>query len=688
MPRPVKIDLGTSGVTRRFSPADVLQIDNIQRFAGSGNMFIGSNLGAAEELVVGSATSVTRFLGDTIVDGSETISTNETITGVFSANGNVNLGNNDGDIINLGGGTSDIVNLDADLVLGAGIVTIGSGVADYALDLWLDAVNAAGPALAAYNLNASGTNAGAYAIGVDPALTTNSAATDLMSMLDDFDAAITASAGTLQATYETGNTIDVTSAEGIIEFANDTTADTTTVLSIARAPGSSTAGIGLDVNMGANTTGIGVNLLIAGTGDGIFLNNTGTGAALTVQDGGTDIFDLSGAGAVTLSPTSGQNTTITMAGAGILDITGDTQLVGTLRFTEEAGDPTAVANNGFVYTKDVSAETELFYRDSAGNVVQLTAGGSVNASSDLQSAYEGGNTIDVTSANGTITFTNDNDTDTTTVLSVAKSPDGSTAGLTLSVNAGGNVTGTMVLMNNEGSGAALIVQDTGSDVLNISGAGAVTWTPTSGQNYSLTTAGAGTISLASATGDITLDATAAELILDDVGSSATTLSQSGERVFDQAATGELFDTVTSLLGALNFIARQNEENSTPHSAQFPIENTVVIGAGNVVAASTVSGRVTLNDDNQETRSAVIGIAITGGTGDAGGTVLTRFVTPGNVATVTGATFTPGGAVFAPDGTGNPTQSLAGRVDDDRVTRIGYAITATTFMFIPTMGFTE
>lgn len=43
-----------------------------------------------------------------------------------------------------------------------------------------------------------------------------------------------------------------------------------------------------------------------------------------------------------------------------------------IRLVERASAPPAVANKGFVYTKDVSGATELFYRDSAGNETQLT----------------------------------------------------------------------------------------------------------------------------------------------------------------------------------------------------------------------------------------------------------------------------------------------------------------------------
>lgn len=41
----------------------------------------------------------------------------------------------------------------------------------------------------------------------------------------------------------------------------------------------------------------------------------------------------------------------------------------------ERADPTLVADQGFLYSKDVSAISELFYMDSAGKVVQMTTDG-------------------------------------------------------------------------------------------------------------------------------------------------------------------------------------------------------------------------------------------------------------------------------------------------------------------------
>lgn len=44
---------------------------------------------------------------------------------------------------------------------------------------------------------------------------------------------------------------------------------------------------------------------------------------------------------------------------------------------ERASDPSTTADVGFFYTKDVSGTTEVFYKDAAGNVVQLTTAGRV-----------------------------------------------------------------------------------------------------------------------------------------------------------------------------------------------------------------------------------------------------------------------------------------------------------------------
>ncbi len=51
-----------------------------------------------------------------------------------------------------------------------------------------------------------------------------------------------------------------------------------------------------------------------------------------------------------------------------------------VRLSEQGSDPTAVANKGFVYVKDDGGDTELYYRDDSGNVVQITQDGSLATS--------------------------------------------------------------------------------------------------------------------------------------------------------------------------------------------------------------------------------------------------------------------------------------------------------------------
>lgn len=50
-----------------------------------------------------------------------------------------------------------------------------------------------------------------------------------------------------------------------------------------------------------------------------------------------------------------------------------------LLLAEQGSAPSALANAGWVYSKDVSGRTELFFRDDTGAEVQITSGGAVNA---------------------------------------------------------------------------------------------------------------------------------------------------------------------------------------------------------------------------------------------------------------------------------------------------------------------
>jgi hypothetical protein len=59
-------------------------------------------------------------------------------------------------------------------------------------------------------------------------------------------------------------------------------------------------------------------------------------------------------------------------------------------YLPEISDPTAVTNAGLIYTKDDGGDTELYYRDDSGNIVQLTRDGATLGNTLDQAYDEGG----------------------------------------------------------------------------------------------------------------------------------------------------------------------------------------------------------------------------------------------------------------------------------------------------------
>lgn len=53
----------------------------------------------------------------------------------------------------------------------------------------------------------------------------------------------------------------------------------------------------------------------------------------------------------------------------------DAGLYNYIKFIEQSSNPTSGSNRGFLFTKDVSGVTELYWMDSAGTVIQLTTAG-------------------------------------------------------------------------------------------------------------------------------------------------------------------------------------------------------------------------------------------------------------------------------------------------------------------------
>jgi hypothetical protein len=155
-----------------------------------------------------------------------------------------------------------------------------------------------------------------------------------------------------------------------------------------------------------------VNLDIADLGSGTLaeLNTNVSDATLfdisllddyaTALSLATHIADVANPHEVTLDQSydgsgSGAGRTITAdSGPVIIDASGTDalNLDGYLSLGE-ISDPSALSNTGSIYTKDDSGDTELFYIDDSGNIVQLTLDGAVNAAASgntLNQAYDQG----------------------------------------------------------------------------------------------------------------------------------------------------------------------------------------------------------------------------------------------------------------------------------------------------------
>lgn len=324
------------------------------------------------------------------------------------------------------------------------------------------------------------------------------AATEVQGAIDEIAALV--GSGTLQSAYENGNTIDVSSVEGNLVF------DLTDLVDFI------------------------------------------------VQDGGTDVFVIDGDGGVTIEPSSGSDLDISTSGSGsvivqasgtgdiILDTdSGDIDLSATGNVTIDASGDVDIDAGGGELTFDDIGNSGIRLSQALDRTLVLTGPGelyvgvvsiigALNAAGNsiaggLQTAYNNGNSVDVDAGNGPVIF------------------------------------------NTVGAVQALQVQDGGTTVFEVDAAGGVNIDPTSGQSLVVNTSGLGLIGLTSANtvaiqatnnvtaistgGDVDLDATAGELRLDDVGSWAGTLSQVGDRTLVLTGAGQLYDGITSLIGALN-----------------------------------------------------------------------------------------------------------------------------------------
>ena len=204
----IPLKLGTNGNLARYSTADALDINVISARNTAANITIGANLDATQVVALGNASADVSVLRDLL--------------------------------------------LTRDVLPGAGVGSLGSGTSQYFDQTWLQAVNDNGPDADAYNLRASGTSAGAYAIGVDPSLVAQSSETDLMTMLADMSTAI-AGAGVAQDTLPIENTVAI--AAGDVVALSQTTSGRVALADAVAGAGQNNAVVGIASTGGTGDAG-------------------------------------------------------------------------------------------------------------------------------------------------------------------------------------------------------------------------------------------------------------------------------------------------------------------------------------------------------------------------------------------------------------------------------------------------
>ena len=143
------------------------------------------------------------------------------------------------------------------------------------------------------------------------------------------------------------------------------TIDNNTILKISNTAELYKTGLSVDTNGGtaiiANATAASGGNAIKGTVSG------GNALALHGVANNATSFGVKGESSLGYGGqfTGGTAAIITVSGSG------DIYTEGVIRYSEEP-DPTAVANKGFTYCKDVSGVTELFFMRSDGTTIQLS----------------------------------------------------------------------------------------------------------------------------------------------------------------------------------------------------------------------------------------------------------------------------------------------------------------------------
>ena len=188
---------------------------------------------------------------------------------------------------------------------------------------------------------------------------------------------------------------------------------------------------------------------------------------------------------------------------------------GTLQMLERSAVVTGItATEGRWWVRDDAPNVPMFTDDAGMDWVLNETG-----AADLQEAYEGGSTILVSVGEGGPVAISGTPDDASTLLTLTGGTHaGAIADRMLTVVNNVLTTATAVEINNVGSGSALVVQDDGNTVLDITGAGAVTVTPRLNEDFTVTTTATGNVDINAGT-SVTIDAVFGGISLDATGGS-------------------------------------------------------------------------------------------------------------------------------------------------------------------------
>ena len=349
----------------------------------------------------------------------------------------------------------------------------------------------------------------------------------------------------LQVAYEAGNTITTSGAEGNVTIAGTETMVVTTSGGIDLDTALDFDGTSFDVQMtGSNgfsidgtaasnvsVTAGNLDLATLTSGD----VNVSSAAALDLDATTTvtiDTADASDASANDIALTAGSSTAGTNAGASILLTTGDGNTSGdagsvvisgpndedeaivtlttsglggdSIGFFVGDSDPSGsiTADAGSLFFRDTGTGSELYLNTSTGSGTAWTALATA-AGATLQSAYEAGNTITTSGAEGDVTFTGTEDF----VVSVSDVLVDTTASISLDADAASNFTvaGGNLDLNTTTSGEVLIDGVGGVEINSSGGAIDLGNDATTGAINIGTGAAVRTITVGNATGATAVD---------------------------------------------------------------------------------------------------------------------------------------------------------------------------------------